>query len=644
MLFGVNFERDFKAFTFNRLLLYFNNINPDDNMKFIYQDQLFGNGIMKFNLTNTYLKVMKSIITIVLFIMVNFSFSQTNTSSSLCDITNSFSNGDGGGIHIYTYNDVETLSIDFDYIDNSFQLDVASVDIHPYALQLESNHFTVGDDVQIVFQSDNNEIVSPWLPNTNGLPRVQLLIDNSGSVSLKGTRTTTSTILEALVTSDSSSFSTVIFPTGEVVITIINIDDTGADGMSGEVLVTQNCNTNVDTQAPTASTLSSTEQTNTTIGLNWTAATDNVAVTGYKIYKDGVIETTLGNVLSYQITGLTAATSYSFNVTAIDAVGNESIVSNIVIITTDAISSADSLGNWSLNNQDVYYNEGNVGIGTDEPSVDLQVEGVIAGQKGFFNNDLSVIPDGTVINHPNLLLGAGLDISNQPLFGFYDYPATETKAAYVVFEIEDRKDTRRLFMAGNEDGSTFLSLNDSSGQDRIFTVWDSGDDFADLALPKQNSHLSIGGVGLGRDGHRLHVHDGSSLFEGDILTTGKIGIGVESSEIPTDSQLAVAGKIISEEVKVQLRDAITGLWPDYVFTKNYKLPTLKEVEGYIKENGHLEDVPSAKDVKENGLLLGEMNAKLLKKIEELTLYILQQQKRINAQSESIQKIQEKLKK
>ena len=82
----------------------------------------------------------------------------------------------------------------------------------------------------------------------------------------------------------------------------------------------------------------------------------------------------------------------------------------------------------------------------------------------------------------------------------------------------------------------------------------------------------------------------------------------------------------SEEVKVQLKNN----WPDYVFTKEYKLPTLQEVEQHINEKGHLQNIPSAKEVQKNeGIELGEMNRKLLEKIEELTLYTIQQEKSIN---------------
>ena len=68
---------------------------------------------------------------------------------------------------------------------------------------------------------------------------------------------------------------------------------------------------------------------------------------------------------------------------------------------------------------------------------------------------------------------------------------------------------------------------------------------------------------------------------------------------------------------------------DYVFNKNYKLMPLNKVADYVKENKHLPDVPSAADVKKEGIDLGSMDAKLLKKIEELTLYVIQQQKQID---------------
>ncbi|WP_417800662.1 hypothetical protein [Tenacibaculum sp.] len=105
---------------------------------------------------------------------------------------------------------------------------------------------------------------------------------------------------------------------------------------------------------------------------------------------------------------------------------------------------------------------------------------------------------------------------------------------------------------------------------------------------------------------------------------GNVGIGTTS--IPTNYKLAIAGKTITEEVKVQLQSN----WPDYVFSKEYQLTTLQEVEQHINKKGHLQNIPSAKEVaKDGGIELGEMNRKLLEKIEELTLYTIQQEKSIN---------------
>lgn len=103
------------------------------------------------------------------------------------------------------------------------------------------------------------------------------------------------------------------------------------------------------------------------------------------------------------------------------------------------------------------------------------------------------------------------------------------------------------------------------------------------------------------------------------LTGGNIGIGTTN---PGIWKLAVNGKVRAKEIKVE-----TG-WSDFVFYDNYQLPTLTDVEIHIKEKGHLKDIPSAKEVAENGIFLGEMNAKLLQKIEELTLYIIEQEKKI----------------
>ena len=101
---------------------------------------------------------------------------------------------------------------------------------------------------------------------------------------------------------------------------------------------------------------------------------------------------------------------------------------------------------------------------------------------------------------------------------------------------------------------------------------------------------------------------------------GNLGIGTADTR---GYRLAVNGKIRAQEIKVEATP-----WPDYVFSKSYQLPTLQETEKHIKENGKLPGIPSAAEVKANGIDLGEMNAKLLQKIEELTLHVIEQNKKI----------------
>lgn len=127
-----------------------------------------------------------------------------------------------------------------------------------------------------------------------------------------------------------------------------------------------------------------------------------------------------------------------------------------------------------------------------------------------------------------------------------------------------------------------------------------------------------------------------------ILTekNGKIGIGTSNP----DELLTVKGKIHTQEVLVDLDGAVA---PDYVFEKyftgfsntmpNYNLISLTDLEAYLKKNNHLPQIPSAEAMKEDGISLKQMNLLLLKKIEELTLYTLQQQKEIDALKEEISK-------
>ncbi len=119
-----------------------------------------------------------------------------------------------------------------------------------------------------------------------------------------------------------------------------------------------------------------------------------------------------------------------------------------------------------------------------------------------------------------------------------------------------------------------------------------------------------------------------------MLSNGNIGIGITDPKV----KLAVNGDIKATKLTVTQTP-----WADYVFDKSYKLPTLKEVSEFIKANHHLPGIPSEAEVKENGINVGENQALLLKKVEELTLYLIDQDNRIIEQQKTINELKAKQK-
>ncbi|PWL28946.1 hypothetical protein [uncultured Roseivirga sp.] len=103
----------------------------------------------------------------------------------------------------------------------------------------------------------------------------------------------------------------------------------------------------------------------------------------------------------------------------------------------------------------------------------------------------------------------------------------------------------------------------------------------------------------------------------------------------------VLGTLNSQKVKVT---ASPGSVPDYVFSANYELKTLNEVEDFIKANSHLPNIPSAREIETNGQDVGELQLKLLEKIEELTLYMIEKNKEVKALQETVRGQSEKIKK
>ena len=152
---------------------------------------------------------------------------------------------------------------------------------------------------------------------------------------------------------------------------------------------------------------------------------------------------------------------------------------------------------------------------------------------------------------------------------------------------------------------------------------------------RSDLRINIGDDGAGEDRFligNIYVEDNNWHSWFSVVNNGNVGIGTDNPQ----NKLDVNGTIRATEVKVEAG------WADFVFDKDYKLPTLQEVENHINEHKHLPDIPSEAEVKENGVSLGEMQAKLLQKIEELTLYVIELKKENQEQSKLIHDLQGKL--
>ncbi|WP_299432232.1 hypothetical protein [uncultured Aquimarina sp.] len=301
------------------------------------------------------------------------------------------------------------------------------------------------------------------------------------------------------------------------------------------------------------------------------------------------------------------------------------------------------------------HQNGNVGIGTTNPTEKLDVNGAIKSKSGIFEAaDTQAAINSTDYRDwgkYSLALAAGKVLETQTngyqarKLEFFDYPATDgglpagtsfslKNDNNKVFFTTSSFNTETRFEVADPNGAEIIkagnfSANSSNNATNESVNW--------VHLLKAKSRLAVGTWAMYKPEHEFTVR-GSGWFEHEIITDSKIGIGVQASDIPANYKLAVAGKIISEEVKVELQNT----WPDYVFANNYKLPTLLEVENHIKEKGHLQNIPSASEVSENGIQLGEMNAKLLEKIEELTLYTIAQEKQLQEQQEKNKNLETRL--
>ncbi len=273
---------------------------------------------------------------------------------------------------------------------------------------------------------------------------------------------------------------------------------------------------------------------------------------------------------------------------------------------------------------------GNVGIGTQYPGYKLDVN----GEGGFYaGSKLSILQ----IQGGYYFSSGALNLSN-PNLDNYPNPGIENNVMAIngnqiqtyVRSIDDPSisDYARSIVINPLGGNVGIGT-DSPATNSKMTLQVDNDFNTGLTIRNPTSsavfQAYVGGpangntISLGTPGNMplaLYTNSANRLF---ITSNGNIGIGTDSPA----NKLSVNGTIRSREVIVE-----TIGWPDYVFSDTYTLPKLSDVENHILKYKHLPNIPKATDVENNGLELGEMQKKMMEKIEELTLYIIEQNKRI----------------
>jgi F5/8 type C domain len=255
----------------------------------------------------------------------------------------------------------------------------------------------------------------------------------------------------------------------------------------------------------------------------------------------------------------------------------------------------------------------------------------------YFSN--VTIYGNTVSSFSNILVSGSATIgTTTPALIDYNGNILMSQPGYFGFRrTSDGLAIPMISVTANSNGTSNLQIGSGSGQ----FYGGYTDIFGGTSVKVRI--LSNGNVGIGTTSpvNTLDVEGGTVIgatYSGTniapangLLVQGNVGIGTTNPSAP----LTVKGLILAGQVKI----VDVGTIPDYVFKPNYKLLSIGEIESFIKQNNHLPEVPSAKEVEEKGINVADMNNLLLKKVEELTLYVIE----LNKKVESLEKENQVLK-
>ncbi len=262
---------------------------------------------------------------------------------------------------------------------------------------------------------------------------------------------------------------------------------------------------------------------------------------------------------------------------------------------------------WEITSTELYTPSRNVGIGLDQPEVALHIRtvydnnGVVGGLK-IENPGVGPLPDEMMLIDGNEIdaYGAENEVLNEALHLQNNSPA----------DIVMVNGGGNVGIGSPNDGTSKLFVSGLNGMKIANSTFGSS-----LHLKQNSIETSSSG-----SSPPLYFQSNGNVYAN--LNSGGIGIG--TTNIPANYKLAVEGKIIAEELRVELETN----WPDYVFEKSYPLMTLEKLEKVIEKQNHLPGIPSAQEIENEGQHVGEIQVKLLEKIEELTLHVIELNKRI----------------
>ncbi len=266
---------------------------------------------------------------------------------------------------------------------------------------------------------------------------------------------------------------------------------------------------------------------------------------------------------------------------------------------------------WDTDGTHIYNNNtGNVGIGTNFPTTKLTILTPI-NTSGWTHIGQSNGTDSIIVGEGIGGVSAAIGTSSQHALRL----TAGTLGRVQIYPGGE------VVIGDNNVGSVGrLTVKTTNNADGISHIGDNGN------ILKTIMGGTSAGIGtFSNTNMRIFSNSNSAIFIA--AATGNVGIGTNN---PT-YKLSVLGNIRSTEVVVE-----TG-WADYVFDKNYQLKPLYEVEAFIQQNNHLPNIPTAAEIEKNGLHLGDTQKRMMEKIEELTLYLIQQQKEIDTLKKKLKK-------